>query len=360
MAAPYALQAVRNDEQIINYCTKYLARGVRLFSDSVASDSFNLTVNSENWRFPIVEPALDEAGLTGSVNCVTLVWKANPGDPMNSIKAIGSFIPWYESIELTPVQFEGADTLFYASQLMLPVGKSYFYRFLINGNEQMDPINPQVKILSNGRSWSYFFTDYFNSSEEFEEWEISLLYRLANQVVPFRSKDAQNFINRFYLTLTRPDEIHRMPVYKLDESVGEVNFITNILAKDERHHLTDYKVCLNIIDQILRKRNPVSESWQSSDKLIEELYEQMASGNVPDWDYGRYANPTFFLGLVRRHTLTGAFSHPRHGGNIRGVGWNYLRDKYDIKNDAAQVIGTDFNWQLALEKPTGIHEDYRG
>lgn len=360
MAAPYALESVRNDEQILNYCTKHLARGAKLFTDSISPGSFNLTAISDNWRFPIVEPTVDNAGITGTQNIVTLIWLASPEQPVQNIKAVGSFIPWYESIELTPVQFENKNTLFYACQILLPIGKSYHYRFIVDGKELLDPINPQTKILSNGATWSYFFTDFYNSSEEFEEWEISLLYRLANQIVPFRTEEAQNFINRFYLTLTKPDEKHAMPIYKLDDSVGEVNFITNILVKEERHHLADYKLCLSLIDQLLRQRNPVVDSWLASEELIVELYNQMASGNVPGWDYSKYGNPTYFLGLIRRHTLTGAFSHPKYGGNIGGAGWNYLKNRYSIKNDAAQVVGNYFNWQLAIEKPTGSNEDYKG
>jgi hypothetical protein len=357
MAAPYALQTLGNDEQILNYCTKLLARGVKMFSEDISSDSFNLSKISENWRFPIIEPVLDGNGMPHTVNRVTLIFIAKPG--FNNVRAIGSFIPWYESIELTPVKFEGNDTAFFACQLLLPVGKSYYYKFVIDGTTITDPVNPQSKILSNGRQWSFFYTDFYNSSEEFEAWEVSLLYRLANQIVPFRSKDAQNFINRFYLSLAKPDK-HAMPIYKLDDSVGEVNFMTNILVKEERHHLSDYKISLSIIDQLLRQRNPTADSWTVSKELINELYDEMASGNVPGWNYTAYNNPTYFLSLIRRHTLTGAFSHPRYGGNIGGAGWNYLHEKYDIKNDAAQVTGNYFNWQLALEKPIGSNTDYKG
>ncbi|MEA5259156.1 hypothetical protein VB264_15275 [Arcicella aquatica] len=359
MAAPYAQFPKRNDEQILNYCTKHLARGVKLFPDSVSNESFNLSIISENWRFPIIEPALDINGVTGAVNYVTLVWIVKPGDGTTSVKAIGSFLPWYETVELTSVKFENHDTNFFACQLLLPIGKSYYYKFIVDETTVIDPINPQTKILANGKQWSFFFTDFYNSSEEFEAWEISLLYRLVNQIVPFRTKDAQNFINRFYLSLAKPDR-HDMPIYKLDESLGEVNFITNLLVKEERHHLNDYKICLSIIDQILRKRNPTVDSWTVSEQLLNDLYDEMASGNVPGWDYNAYNNPIYFLGLVRRHTLTGAFSHPRYGGNIGGAGWNYLREKYDIKNNSAQVTGNNFNWQMAIEKQIGTNADYKG
>jgi hypothetical protein len=357
MAAPSSQSANRNDEQILNYCTRHLARGVKLFTDNISNTSFNLSTVSENWRFPIVESAADDNGETGNINRVTLVWKAD--GLVNSAYAVGNFIPWYEKAALTPVMFEGNTTSFYACTLLLPIGKSYYYRFVINGNETLDPVNPQFKILSNGKTWSFFFTDYYNSSEEFEEWEVNLLYRLTSQVVPFRTKDAQNFIERFYLSMAKPDKFN-MPIYRLDDSVGEVNFITNIISREERQHLTDYKICLSLIDQLLRKRNPTVDSWVVSEELITDLYNEMASGNVPDWDYIQYNNPTYFLGLIRRHALTGAFSHPRYGGNIAGAGWNYLQGRYNVKNDAAQTIDTLFDWQLAIEKPAGTNADYRG
>jgi hypothetical protein len=68
----------------------------------------------------------------------------------------------------------------------------------------------------------------------------------------------------------------------------------------------------------------------------------------------------YFLSLIRRHTITGAFSHPKYGGNIGGAGWSYLQERYDIKNENAQTVGNYFNWELALEKPLGTNENYQG
>jgi hypothetical protein len=144
--------------------------------------------------------------------------------------------------------------------------------------------------------------------------------------------------------------------------VGEVNYITNLLAREERHHLIDYKLCIDIIDRLLRQRNPYVNSWAVSSELINDLYNEMASGNnVPGWDYGKYGNPQYFLKLLRRHCITGAFSHPRYGGNIGGAGWNYLKEKYCVKDPVTgQVCGSYFNWDLALEAPLGKNKDYRG
>jgi hypothetical protein len=360
MAIPFVEVINQNDEQILNYCTKYLARGAKFFNDSTTAESFNLTTVAEDWRFPLVLSAVDDDGVTGTINKVIFVWQSKPGETVNSISVVGSFAPLYQSFALKPLRYDGENTGYYTFTIKAPVGKGFFYKFIVNGVDEYDRINPQRKKFANGKEWSFFFTDYYTSSEEFEDWEINLLYRLANQVVPFRTEEAQNFINRFYQALAKREEKLAMPIYKLDDTVGEVNYITNVLAREERHHLPDYKICLSLIDQLLRSRDKVHDSWTVSEILITELYNEMASGTVPGWDYSKYSNPTYFLGLIRRHTLTGAFSHPKYGGNVGGAGWSYLHDKYPIKDAAATVVGSYFNWQLALEKNLGTNTDYVG
>lgn len=358
MAAPYAFAVPVDEEFVLNHCTRHLARGPRLFTEDIPSDALSLSVIAENWRFPLVAPALSANGVTGDVNEVTFVWFA-PGATSENISVSGSFAPFYQRFPLTPVLFEGQNIGIYACTLQAPVGQSYYYRFRRDGIDFPDPVNPQRKTGDNGKEWSVFFTDYFNSSEEFEEWEVNILNRLAGQILPFRSGEAQNFIDRFYLSLAKPDKL-AMPIYRLDESVGEVNYITNILVREERHHLQDYKICIHLIDQLLRSRNPFVDSWQVSEELIIDLYNEMATGNVSGWDYNRYNDPKYFLGVFRRHVITGAFSHPRHGGNIGGAGWSYLEERYALKNEQAQVSGTLFNWQLAMEQPLGKNADYKG
>ena len=48
-----------------------------------------------------------------------------------------------------------------------------------------------------------------------------------------------------------------MRVYDMDVTVGAVNYIDNILAREESHHLIDYQICLEQIDRVLRQRNPI-------------------------------------------------------------------------------------------------------
>ena len=152
------------------------------------------------------------------------------------------------------------------------------------------------------------FTEAVTSPLVMETWELDLLYRLSSEILPFQTGDDTNFLARFYDYL---DRSHRenlyADVYRMDDSVGEVNFIDNILAREERQHLTDYKTCLRIIDRVLRQRNPYTEPSRMSRDYYFDLYNEMASNTVAGWDYSAYSNPQYFLYLLRRHVVTGAF-----------------------------------------------------
>ncbi len=343
----------KDPNDIFNYCTKYLIR-------DRSNESEDNSRPTEGWRFPLVMTKLhEEEKNVGKLNEVTFVYKQSKVEDVKQVELIGSFLPLYKKLPLKPLTFMGAPSGLYYLTVILPVGKGYYYRYLVNGQSKLDPINPQKTMFKHGKEWSFFFTDYFNYSNDFEEWEMNLLQRLVQQIALFRTEEAQNFVNRFYQGLPRGEK-DAMPIYKLDESVGEINYITNILAREERHHLQDYKICIKLIDQVLRQRNPVVNSWQVSEELINDLYEQMANGNVPGWDYQQYNDPKYFIKLIRRHSITGAFCHPRHGGNIGCAGWNYLKEKYSIKDETGQTIGTHFNWALSIEKPFGKNENYLG
>lgn len=346
--------------EIFNYCTKYLIRE----RSNESSDNDTVT---EGWRFPLVMTVLHENIPVGKYNEVTFIYQNRNDEEINSVEIIGSFLPLYQTMPLEPVLYKGEPSDLYYLTLKLPVGNGYHYRYLLNGNPVLDPINPQRINLPNGKEWSFFFTDYYNSTTVFEEWELNLLHRLVEQITPFRSDESQNFINRFYQGLSQKEK-HLSTIYKLDDSVGEVNYITNILAREERHHLLMYKTILPLIDQLLRKRNPYVESWKVPSITINELYEELANDEknrkdgivIPGWDYSKFDNPTYFLKTFRRHCIIGAFCHPRYGGNIGCAGWDYVKDMFPIKDDKGQVVGDYFNWELAIEPPHGRSADYRG
>ena len=53
--------------------------------------------------------------------------------------------------------------------------------------------------------------------------------------------------------------------------------------------------------------------------------------------------------------MTGAFVHPRHGGNSGTAGWAYLESRFRDADDK-----TLFDWRQAMEAPLGRNTDYRG
>ena len=352
------MQIIEKDTQeLLNYCTKYLARGNRYTDASPSSDNANLTRVCESWRFPIIEsygaPGA-AAAVDNAVNEVTFLYKADDPGLVKQVAVGGTFAPLYQPLPLKPLTFLEEPTGYFALTVVLPVGQSYRYLFLVDGQRQLDPINPQQVTLANGKTWSRFFTDFYVQPTCFEDWELQLLYRLTAHILPFRTQAGENFLMRFYNYLNQTQK-QTMRVYDMDVTVGAVNYIDNILAREENHHLIDYRLCLEQIDRVLRQRNSFVESWEVSEQLIIELYEDMADGNVSGWDYTAYTNPRYFLELLRRHTIIGAFSHPKYGGNVDGVGWAYLEERY---HDGKGV--TLFDWAAALEKPLGRNAEYVG
>ncbi len=342
-----------DDDYLLGLTAKYLAR------DDVAPrhDYGHLPGDPraailEGWRFPWVdayyEPPDDPADPSQRFNAVTFLHAAQRGHTGVRAELIGSFAELYEPIALKPV----ADTHYSAVTLKIPKGQVHYYKFRVDGQWQLDAINPQRVTLDNGVIWSRMFTWGATARITLERWEAKLLERLSSHILPFRTVDGQEFISRIYDTRdpTRPPH-----AYRLDESVGAVNFIDKLLAREEAHHLVDYRICLELIDQLLRRRNPVTEPTKLPRELYAQLYQQMGTGNLAGWDYNRYSNPRYFLQLLRRHVLTGAFSHPRYGGNPLTLGWKYLEERY---RDAGG--STLFDWARAIEEPLGRNTSYHG
>src|SRR5262249_19838699 len=170
-------------------------------------------------------------------------------------------------------------------------------------------------------------------------------------ILPFRTDESDNFLNRFYDYLDRQSkESLYNNVYRLDISVGEINYIDNILAREEHHRLIDYKICLRQIDRILRMRNPYTEPAKMSREIYADLYAEMATDKLAGWDYSVYGSPQYFLYILRRHVVTGAFCHPKYGGNAGAAGWAYLSEEYHMDSPAPGQSGqTLFDWRWALE-----------
>jgi hypothetical protein len=203
---------------------------------------------------------------------------------------------------------------------------------------------------------SRFFTWYCAQPLVLERRERALLKRLTDHILPFRSGEAENFLKRHYWGLDKDARTREMPqVFRLDESIGVVSFIECLLAREESHRLIDYRICLAQIARVLRMRHPGVDVSMVPRETIVGLYDEMARESVAGWDRSVYGSPAFFLKLLRRHTFTGAFSHPKYGGNAGAAAWSYLADRY--RDPTGKTL---FAWRRSVEKPWGDSPDYNG
>jgi hypothetical protein len=238
----------------------------------------------------------------------------------------------------------------------VPKGQVHTYKLRIDGAWQLDPINPQVVTLDNGREWSRFFTEGCQIPLTLARRERELLGRVVAHLLPFRSGENARFIRGLYESLDRASRERQFPLaYRLDEEVGVVNYIDKVITRAERHNADDYHSCLAILDGVLRTRYPGRDPLTLPPEAFADLYGEMGRDDVAGWDRGRYASPRHFLLLLRRHAMTGAFVHPRHGGNSGTAGWAYLETRF---RDADGK--TLFDWRQAMEAPLGHNTDYRG
>lgn len=360
MADDFSIPIFQSDATyILNHCAKYLARdnsdGRHNFGQFAAGNSrANIC---ESYHFPIIDSFYDGQDQTASYgfNRITFVYFNKMALPQ-AVFVLGSFAQLHERIPMQPVLFGDEETGYYSVTCVIPKGEVHTYKYLVDGNIQLDAINPQQAKLDNGEFWSRFFTQLCTTPLVFERYEWQLLERLADHILPFHTKDGGIFLRNFYNFLDQQaKQTQFLHAYRLDQSVGIVNFIDKLLAREESHNLDDYKICLKQIDRVLRQRNPFMESALMSKEVFIQLYNEMASGNVMDWNYNLYSNPKFFLQLLRRHVFTGAFSHPKYGGNVGGIGWAYLAERLADGNG-----DTLFNWRLAIEQPLGVNAEYRG
>jgi hypothetical protein len=242
------------DEYVLNHCTKQINRG-----SFAAGQAASI---SDAWRFPIVGLLREYEAILPNANLVTFVYRLDPGDE-RPVQILGTFATLYQPIPLKRVSFQGEDTGYRALSFVVPESQVHTYKYYVDGKYVLDPINPQRVQLANGRPWSRFFTDGYLQPLILELWELRLLYRLIEQILPFRSAEAENFLNRYYFGLNRDQRKNDMSKeYRLDSSVGEVNAIDKLLAREEAHRLTDYRLSLRQIDRALRKQNPFIDPYE--------------------------------------------------------------------------------------------------
>lgn len=348
----------KDDVYILNHAAKYLARSntdERHNFDHLPAGDPRARI-CEAWRFPVIEGHYNAADPRESYrwNEVTFIYRAPAGGAApQSVGVIGTFAALYEEIPLRAIP----DSPYFAVTVLVPKAEVHTYRFVVDGRQELDPVNPQTAVTDGGRRWSRFFTQGCTQRLSFERWEMDILERLTDHILPFRTVEGERFLNQYYQQLDRAAKESQYPgAYRFDEGVGIAHFIDKLVAREESHRLKDYRICLGIIDRLLRMRNPFVEPRQMSKEMYIELYDQMASGNVPGWDYEAYGNPRFFLQLLRRHAITGAFAHPKYCGNAGASGWAYLEERYRDPQTGATL----FNWRQAQEPPLGTSQHYRG
>jgi hypothetical protein len=351
----------RDTQSVLNHCARHLARtnadGRHNFGQFTA-DEWRANV-CESWRFPIIDSHFDEAlGVEASYgfNEVTFVYAAPFAPPPQRVELVGTFAPLHERTLLEPLE----DTGWHTVTLRIPRGEVHTYKYFVDGQLALDPINPQRVRLENGEEWSRFFTWQCLVPVTLERWEQELLERLTDHILPFRTPEAQRFLNDYLKMQDREARATEYPhAYRLEQSVGVVNFIDKVLAREEAHHREGYRTCLHLIAGLLRQRYPGLPLGQVPREAFLTLYEELAasgSRRVEGWDYSRYDNPAYFLKLLRRHTVSGAFSHPKYGGNVGAVGWAFLEERYR----EPETGGTLFNWRRSIEPPLGYSQTYLG
>lgn len=349
-----------DDEAVLNTVAKFVARDPGsprhdYANQYPAGDLRGSTC--ESWRFPIIDTVNQSDLPDGGIrhNRVTFVWPDSAGTPQK-LGIIGTFSDLFEAIPLVRINWAGSPMPYSAVSVAIPKGQSHRYLFVGASGPVLDPVNPQRIQLEDGTTWSRFFTELCTQPMVLDRRELLLLERLTDHILPFRTDDGQRFLQYFYNSADlRTKETQFASAWRLDQPVGVVNFIDKMLARYENHHLVDYRLCLAQIDSIIRARNPLADLEAVSKEEFITLYQEMGTGKVDGWDYSSYRSPDYFLKILRRHTYTGAFSHPRHGGNVGAAGWAYLEETYRDKDN-----GSCFDWRDAIEPPLGRNSKYLG
>jgi hypothetical protein len=208
-----------SDEYVLNNCTKFLARdlGEARHNDGQYPEGDFRSFVAESWRFPIIDSWADGTSFVPdySLNSVTFVYPILGGatNP-KSVSVIGSFATLFEPIPLRQV----SATPFFTTTVLLPKGQVHTYKYMVEGQPQLDPVNPQRSVLDNGKTWSRFFTQLCTQPITFENWELDLLERITERILPFHTEAGRNFLSRFYDGLNKQDRASQYAwAYRLDQ-----------------------------------------------------------------------------------------------------------------------------------------------
>ncbi len=341
-------------EEMIKEPLEELAEELPIDHQYILNLSGKITGRS-NTPFPIVDTFLDTEK-NSFFNQVTFVYyseQTNNAQDKIAIFLIGNFDSLHTKRKLHQIIFNNELTRFYAITLKLPVKKRYHYQFLIDDSHIIDPLNTLTKQLDNNVIWSEFFTESIKSNIILEEWEAQILRRLISYILPFKTNEFKTFVKNHQGQFS---ELTKSLISQISYDIGCVNFIDKLISRDELHHIINYKLCLKEIKRILFALNTFQEPKEMDEYFYQRIYQIMSQNDFTIWNKATYENPSYFIMVLRRHIITAAFSHPKHGGNTDALGWQFLDSLLRNNNHD----GAGFDWQQALEKPLGINNDYIG
>ena len=223
--------ALRDDQYVLNHCTAYLARsdraprhdfGLRHFEEGDAGARVR-----EAWQFPIVDTCSHAPGEEpeSEFNDVTFVY---PDFEMQqkTVSVVGTFDKLFKPIELRRIAFIDAPTAYFAATVPVPKRGIFHYRFLVDGEFVIDQINPQRDRMDNGEIWSRFFTWECTSPVVLQRWQLRILERFCDHILPFRTKQGERFFSWYYKHLA--DEAKAGSIrgsFRIDDSAGAANYI---------------------------------------------------------------------------------------------------------------------------------------
>jgi hypothetical protein len=344
----------RGDDYVLSNCAKFLARdfGEPRHAERPEDEGTLRAHIAEAWRFPLVDTWADGEHFveTYGLNSVTFVHPAIGGIPLPAtVSVVGTFTD-------APVPLRRiGDTPYHAVTVVLPKGVVHRYRFVADGVEGPDPVNPQ-QVPVDAAGWSRFFTQLCTEPLVLDDGQRALLARLTRYVLPFDTTEGEAVIGA-HLDAVAADPTRRglTDPHRSDDPLGLVNFIDKVLAREEAHRVLDYTLCLDQIARVLADRAPGVAPADLGDEVLDRLYAEMDGDDVAGWDHGAYGQPSFFCKVLRRHTYQAAFAHPKYGGNAGGAGWAWLEHRFTDGNGH-----TLFDWRRVMEQPLGTSPDYRG
>jgi hypothetical protein len=345
----------RGDDYVLSNCAKFLARDWTLarHAERPEDEGTLRAYVAEAWRFPLVDSWADGEHFVAGYdrNAVTFVYPAVGPVPEPAAVAVTGPFTGDAPVPLRRV----GDTPYFAVTAILPKAEVHRYRFVADGVAAPDPLNPQQEVVD-GEVWSRFFTQLCTEPLVLDAGQRALVERLARFILPFDTPEGEDAVRRRFDEVAADGDARRLTdPHRADDPLGVVNFIDKVLAREEAHRLVDYTLCLGQFAAVLARRAPGVAYGDLPDDLLAGLWGELDRDAADGWDRAVYAQPSFFLRILRRHTYQAAFAHPKYGGNAGGAGWAYLEERF---TDAAGR--TLFDWRRIMERPLGTSPDYHG